>query len=84
VGGRCELQVDLPRPIILNTHKHGDHYNAENGWPVSWSVQHGKFVTQSRPYSDMLPRRAKGQGERAGNGGECDFNEVSIEADPRL
>lgn len=71
---------DFPAPdLILITHEHGDHYNAETLEALAGAQT--QIIANPAVY-DMLPEALKPQAGAVENGGEAIFNGMSVEAIP--
>jgi L-ascorbate metabolism protein UlaG (beta-lactamase superfamily) len=72
--------ADLPKPdLILITHEHGDHYNAET--LAALKGDETPLITNPAVF-DMLPENLKTNATQIGNGGTTSFKAVNIEAIP--
>ncbi|ETX14982.1 beta-lactamase [Roseivivax halodurans JCM 10272] len=79
VGG-AEAYSDLPAPdLILITHEHGDHYEADT---LSALVGEGVHLVTNPAVGDMLPEDLAGMSEQIGNGESTEWEGLSIEAIP--
>ena len=79
VGGAAQYE-DLPPPdLILITHEHGDHYDAET---LSALVGDETRIVANPAVYAMLPEDLQARAEEISNGGETTFGDVGIEAVP--
>ncbi|WP_299649491.1 MBL fold metallo-hydrolase [uncultured Jannaschia sp.] len=79
VGGAAEY-AELPPPdLILITHEHGDHYDADT---LAGLVGEATRIIANPAVYAMLPAELQDRAEEIGNGGETSFGDVSIEAVP--
>ncbi|MGJ8544285.1 MAG: MBL fold metallo-hydrolase [Sulfitobacter sp.] len=78
--GDAAQYADFPEPeLILITHEHGDHYNADT---LAALVQDGTQLITNPAVLEMLPEPLKAKASALENGGAARFNEVSIDAIP--
>ena len=78
--GDAAQYADFPGPdLILVTHEHGDHYNAEL---LSAIVQEETQILTNPAVFGMLPDDLKAKANGIGNGDMADFNTVKVEAIP--
>jgi L-ascorbate metabolism protein UlaG (beta-lactamase superfamily) len=78
--GEPAAYADLPPPdLILVTHEHGDHYNAET--LAALSGFETPIITNPAVHG-MLPEDLKATAEQIANGGSTTFNGVTIDAIP--
>ena len=78
--GAADQYADLPEPdLILITHEHGDHYNAETLTAVSAGKT--QLLTNIAVY-DMLPEELKAMAQSLANGDSTDALGIEIEAVP--
>lgn len=78
--GDAALYADYPAPdLILITHEHGDHYNAET---LSALMADGTHLITNPAVHDMLPDELASGAETMANGDSSDWNGVSIDAIP--
>lgn len=78
--GDVELYAKFPRPdLILVTHEHGDHYNAET---LAGLVGDKTQLITNPAVFDMLPDALKAKASQVANGEETAFNDLSIDAIP--
>ncbi len=79
VGAAADY-ADLPAPdLILVTHEHGDHYNADT--LAALAVAGTRLVTNPAVYA-MLPAGLKAKATAIANGESTEFNGVKIDAVP--
>lgn len=78
--GEPSIYEDLPDPdLILITHEHGDHYNAE----TLQAVAAGKTQIVANPaVYDMLPSELQSKAQQVANGQTLDVSGLEIEAVP--
>jgi L-ascorbate metabolism protein UlaG (beta-lactamase superfamily) len=78
--GDPALYADLPAPdLILVTHEHGDHYNAET--LAALAGDNTQIITNPAVFG-MLPEDVKAKASEIANGGSTTFNGVTIDAIP--
>lgn len=78
--GDAAAYADFPEPdLILITHEHGDHYNAET--LAALTVDKTVLITNPAVL-DMLPEALKSKASAIANGEETEFNGLSISAIP--
>ncbi|KAA9010649.1 MBL fold metallo-hydrolase [Histidinibacterium aquaticum] len=78
--GDAEQYADLPAPdLILITHEHGDHYNAET---LSALMGEETHLITNPAVADMLPEDLAEGAETLANGDSTTWNEVEIDAIP--
>jgi L-ascorbate metabolism protein UlaG (beta-lactamase superfamily) len=78
--GDPALYVDLPKPdLILITHEHGDHYNAET---LAALVQDGTVLVTNPAVHQMLPETLKARASMLANGESRTEIGIGIEAVP--
>lgn len=78
--GEVANYSDFATPdLILITHEHGDHYNAET---LAGVVGENTQILTNPAVFDMLPEALKAKANALANGEQAMFNEVSIEAIP--
>jgi L-ascorbate metabolism protein UlaG (beta-lactamase superfamily) len=76
--GDAAQYADFPAPdLILITHEHGDHYNAET--LAALAGENTQMITNPAVY-DMLPEALKAKANAIANGEEAMFEGVKIEA----
>ncbi|SFG51478.1 L-ascorbate metabolism protein UlaG, beta-lactamase superfamily [Palleronia marisminoris] len=79
VGGASNYE-GLPEPdLILVTHEHGDHYDAETLQALA--VGKTQLLTNPAVY-DMLPAELQAKAQQVGNGETIDVSGLMIEAVP--
>lgn len=72
--------ADLPKPdLILITHEHGDHYNADT---LKALVKDGTQIITNPAVYEMLPDDLKTMANSVGNGETASFNALTVEAIP--
>ncbi|QIE54928.1 MBL fold metallo-hydrolase [Pikeienuella piscinae] len=78
--GEAAQYADLPAPdLILITHEHGDHFNAET--LTALTGDDTRLITNPAVHG-MLPEALKARAKAIANGEEADFNDLSIRAIP--
>mgnify|MGYP000654594645 CR=1 FL=1 len=78
--GDASAYADLPAPdLVLITHEHGDHYNADT---LSALVADGTVMITNPAVLGMLPEALKAKASAIGNGETAEFNGVGIDAIP--
>ena len=78
--GDAASYADFPRPdLILVTHEHGDHYNAET--LAALVGEDTKLITNPAVYG-MLPDALKANATQVANGEETTFKALGISAIP--
>ncbi|SNR78967.1 MBL fold metallo-hydrolase [Puniceibacterium sediminis] len=78
--GAASLYEGLPTPdLILITHEHGDHYNAET--LAALMGENTKLLTNPGVF-DKLPEELKAKAEQIGNGDSVEIGGLSIDAIP--
>jgi L-ascorbate metabolism protein UlaG (beta-lactamase superfamily) len=78
--GDAANYADFATPdLVLITHEHGDHYNADTLAAVVG--ENTQIITNPAVY-DMLPDALKAKASKVMNGATAIFNDVSIEAIP--
>ena len=78
--GDAAQYSDFPKPdLILITHEHGDHYNAET---LAALVGDGTPLITNPAVFDMLPEDLKASASQLANGESTDFNGLPINAIP--
>ena len=78
--GDAAMYADFPTPdLILITHEHGDHFNAETLAALAGGET--RMVTNPAVY-DMLPEELRGRTEAIGNGEGTSAAGVQIDAIP--
>ena len=78
--GDAAQYSDFPKPdLILITHEHGDHYNAET---LAALVGDGTPLITNPAVFDMLPEDLKANASQLANGESTDFNGLPINAIP--
>ena len=78
--GDAAQYSDFPKPdLILITHEHGDHYNAETLEAIAGDET--QIITNPAVF-DMLPEALKAKASKLANGESGDFNSLPIEAIP--
>jgi L-ascorbate metabolism protein UlaG (beta-lactamase superfamily) len=78
--GEAAQYSDFPKPdLILITHEHGDHYNAET---LAALVGEDTPLITNPAVFDMLPEDLKGNASQLANGESTDFNGLPINAIP--
>jgi len=71
---------DFPAPdLILVTHEHGDHYNAET---LAALMGEGTQLIVNPAVHEMLPEDLASRAEAIGNGESTSFGDVTIDAIP--
>lgn len=76
--GDAALYEGLPAPgLILITHEHGDHYNAETLAAIIG--EETRLITNPAVYG-MLPEELKSKASQIENGGSTEWNGIPIEA----
>ncbi|SFD69808.1 MBL fold metallo-hydrolase [Roseivivax sediminis] len=79
VGG-ADAYADLPAPdLILITHEHGDHYDAET---LQALMGEGTHLITNPAVAEMLPEALAERAEAIGNGESTDWDGLGIEAIP--
>jgi L-ascorbate metabolism protein UlaG (beta-lactamase superfamily) len=67
----------MPAPaLILYTHDHGDHFNAD----ILSAVAGKATIVAPKEVADKIPEALKAQTKVLANGGKMDFNGIGIEA----
>jgi len=78
--GDAAQYADLPPPdLILITHEHGDHYNAET---LAALAAEGTQILTNPAVFAMLPDDVKAKASEIANGGSTTFNGLTIDAIP--
>lgn len=78
--GEAEEYADFPAPdLMLITHEHGDHYNAET--LAALTGENTQIIT-NLAVMDMLSEELKSKASALANGEETDFNGLKISAIP--
>lgn len=78
--GDAAAYADLPAPdLILVTHEHGDHYNAET---LAALVGENTVLIANPAVYDMMPDDLKAKASAIANGEASEFNGVAIDAIP--
>lgn len=78
--GDVSLYADFPRPdLILVTHHHGDHYNADT---LAGLVGDNTIIITNPAVMDQLPDALKAKASSIANGEATTFNGLSIDAIP--
>lgn len=78
--GEPSAYADLPPPnLILVTHEHGDHFNAET--LAALAGDDTKLLTNPAVFG-MLPDDLKAKASEIANGGSTEFNGLTIDAIP--
>tara|TARA_R110002049_G_scaffold307712_2_gene509113 strand:+ start:86904 stop:87680 length:777 start_codon:yes stop_codon:yes gene_type:complete len=78
--GEAAQYADFPAAdLILITHEHGDHYNAET---LTALVAEGTQIIANPAVFGMLADPLKGQASEVANGATAMFNDLRIEAIP--
>lgn len=78
--GDAASYSDLPAPdLILITHEHGDHYNAET---LAALVGEDTVLITNPAVHGMLPEDLKAKASALANGESSEFNGVAIDAIP--
>jgi L-ascorbate metabolism protein UlaG (beta-lactamase superfamily) len=78
--GDAAAYADLPAPdLILVTHEHGDHYNAET---LAALVGDDTVLITNPAVYDMLPDALKAKASAVANGESTEFNGLGIDAIP--
>lgn len=78
--GDASAYADLPRPdLILVTHEHGDHYNAET---LAALLGDDTPLLTNPAVHGMLPADLQAKAEPIANGGSTTFNGLGIDAIP--
>ncbi|WP_417722176.1 MBL fold metallo-hydrolase [Salipiger sp.] len=78
--GEAAEYADLPPPdLILVTHEHGDHYNAET---LAALIGDGTVLLTNPAVNAMLPAEMKDGAKMLDNGASTDWEGVNIEAIP--
>ncbi|MCI5042551.1 MAG: MBL fold metallo-hydrolase [Donghicola eburneus] len=78
--GDAAHYADFPEPdLILITHEHGDHYNAET--LSALAVEKTTMITNPAVY-EMLDEGMKAKATSVANGDSADFNGITIDAIP--
>jgi L-ascorbate metabolism protein UlaG (beta-lactamase superfamily) len=78
--GEASAYADLPAPdLILVTHEHGDHFNAET--LAALAGENTQIITNPAVFA-MLPDDLKAKASEIANGGSTDFNGLTIDAIP--
>ncbi|TYB80721.1 MBL fold metallo-hydrolase [Maritimibacter fusiformis] len=78
--GEASLYADLPAPgLILITHEHGDHYNADT---LAALMAAGTHLITNPAVNGMLPAALAAGAETLANGEATDWNGVAIDAIP--
>ena len=77
--GEPSAYADFPRPdLVLVTHQHGDHYNADT---LKALVSEARLVVNPA-VMDMLPDDLMGRAQAIANGEQTTFDDVTIDAIP--
>jgi L-ascorbate metabolism protein UlaG (beta-lactamase superfamily) len=79
VGDAAMYEAFPPADLILITHEHGDHYNADTLTALAGDTT--QMITNPAVF-DMLPEALKEKAEAVENGASTTFGEVGIEAIP--
>ncbi|KPA99878.1 MBL fold metallo-hydrolase [Ahrensia marina] len=78
--GEAEDYADFPAPdLMLITHEHGDHYNAET---LAALIGENTQIITNPAVKDMLSEELKSKASALANGEETDFNGLKISAIP--
>ncbi|MCL3882274.1 MBL fold metallo-hydrolase [Marivita sp. GX14005] len=78
--GAADRYSDLPAPdLILITHEHGDHYNAETLGAVM--TDQTRMITNPAVF-DMLPEDLASRASAMANGDEMDMDGITVNAIP--
>lgn len=78
--GDAAQYADLPAPdLILITHEHGDHYNADT---LSALMGDSTQLITNPAVHGMLPEELQASASQVENGGQATFNDVTIDAIP--
>mgnify|MGYP003650202473 CR=1 FL=1 len=78
--GDASQYADYPAPdLILITHEHGDHYNADT---LAALVQNGTQMITNPAVYEMLPEDLKSRASQVANGETTSYNDLRIEAIP--
>ncbi|TMV11722.1 MBL fold metallo-hydrolase [Arenibacterium halophilum] len=78
--GDAALYGDFPKPdLILITHEHGDHYNAET---LAALMGEDTMLVTNPAVFDMLPEAMKARATSVANGEMAEFGPVRIDAIP--
>ncbi|SEK23293.1 Tat (twin-arginine translocation) pathway signal sequence [Roseivivax marinus] len=78
--GDASAYADFPEPdLILITHEHGDHYNAET---LQALMADGTHLITNPAVSEMLPEGLAEGAESIGNGESTEWESLSIDAIP--
>ncbi len=78
--GDAAMYADFPAPdLILVTHEHGDHYNAET---LTALAKDGTQLITNPAVFAMLPEDLKSKASEVANGSTASFNDLKIEAIP--
>ncbi|SHE38952.1 Tat (twin-arginine translocation) pathway signal sequence [Loktanella atrilutea] len=78
--GDASLYADYPAPdLILITHEHGDHYNADTLAAIAG--ENTQIIANPAVYA-MLPEDLKTKASEIGNGGSASYNGLTIDAIP--
>lgn len=79
VGG-ADAYSDYPKPdLILITHRHGDHYDAET---LAALVEDGTDIITCSDVLDMMPEKVKGMARAIGHEESIDWQGLIIDAIP--
>ena len=79
VGGADAYEGHPAADLILISHEHGDHYDAET---LAGLVGDGTRLITNPAVFDMLPEELKGRATAIGNGESASVGELQIEAIP--
>ncbi len=78
--GDAAMYADFPKPdLIMITHEHGDHYNADT---LAALVGDETQIIANPAVFAMLPDALKAKASQVANGETASFNELAIEAIP--
>lgn len=78
--GEAAQYSDLPKPdLVLVTHEHGDHYNAET---LAAIVGENTAIIANPAVHAMLPDALKAKASQLANGESSDWNGMGVEAIP--
>lgn len=78
--GEAALYADVPAPdLILITHEHGDHYNADTLAAIMGETT--QMITNPAVYA-MLPAEMQGRASALGNGDVAAADQIMVEAIP--
>ena len=78
--GEAAAYADFPdADLVLVTHEHGDHFNADT---LDAVVKDGTALITNPAVHEKLPEALKSRAEQIGNGEETSFNTLGIAAIP--